>query len=295
VIALVSKSSFLSDEEKNEMVKKYRNLVYYFSYRYRFFDQDPEEVEGWAFLGLAKAIKYYEDNPSIEFEAIVFSKIKKEIFSQYSKNRNSKSKAITSLQKVIMNGQENGETTLEHFLVDEDQPYIDAENIKQIIEEALFEESDIYRKINLDFLLTNKDAKDIASENGISYLKFKKIQRRGQSLIKNYLINNDIILDYLGHPDEKQIKERKIINHRMITPEDFGKIKYIRKSFPFLNENDISIILNTSSYMIAQLLDYPTSTYIKTSLDDSISKEALRYCQRKYPERIPGPIVVHSI
>ena len=148
----------------------------------------------------------------------------------------------------------------------------------------------MYKNMILEHLFTPKEMEVIAKENEISLSELKKIIRRGTAQIKLHLINNDIILDYLEHPNEKRKKEEKIINHRPLDPNDYGKLKYIRTQFPDLTFNDIANILNTSSYMIKQIADYPTATYLKAPLDDSIYQKVFLYYKKKYPERVPSQI-----
>ncbi|WP_026574495.1 hypothetical protein [Bacillus sp. UNC438CL73TsuS30] len=147
------------------------------------------------------------------FEKIVFSKIKKEIFAEYSKNR--KYNSETSLQHTFSAGQDT-ETTLEHFIEDPNTISLDEQDIRQIIEEALFEESETFKKINFEYLLTNKEPKEIAAEYKVTDLVFKKIRQRGKALIKRYLVNNYFILEYVSCPDNELKKEKKIFNHREI-------------------------------------------------------------------------------
>lgn len=96
-------------------------------------------------------------------------------------------------------------------------------------------------------------------------------------------------MDHLATPDNE--KGTKLRKHKEILSSDFGKIKYIKKYYSFLNENDIAYLVDSSSFLIANLFDYPIPTYLKASIDDSIKDKVIRYCERRYPGRIPSDVV----
>ncbi|WP_342432626.1 hypothetical protein [Neobacillus sp. FSL H8-0543] len=284
-----------SNEEKNDIVLKYQKIVIYSANKFRFLDPDLEEIKGWSYLGFAEAIQYFEENREEDFAEIAFKKIRSEIVKHYSKKNNRFLQQRTiSLQSQINNSKDDGdELTLEGTISDENSIFIDDKDIRKMIEEALFEEPVIYKKINMDWLLSQKELNDISKEYKVTLVNIRKILRRGQALIKSYLVNNDIILDYLSFPSEIRKKEEKIINHKIVSPEDLGKIKYIIKNFPELEVNDIAMIINTSAYMVFKLLEYPTASYVRASPDDSIREKTMRYCKKKYPERLPGKVIAH--
>jgi hypothetical protein len=283
----------LSDEEKNELVLKNLKIVIYSANKFRFLDPDLEELKGWSYLGLAEAIKYYEEHREEDFANIAFKKTRYEIIKHYSKkNYRYLQQRTISLQSKNNKGNDDGEElTLEGSISDENSILFSEKDIKRMIEEALFEEPINYKKINMDWLFSQKEMKDISKKYKVTLVNIRKILRRGQALIKNYLVNNDIIIDYLSHPSEEKKKEEKIFNHREILPEDLGKVKYIVKNYPDLEVNDIAFVLNTSAYMIFKLLEYPTTAYVRALPDESIKGNVLRFIQRKYPGRLPSPVV----
>lgn len=275
----------LSEEEKNELVLKYKGIVHYYANRYRFFDPEIDEVKAWGYLGLAKVIHRYENESDIEIEAIVFSTIRKEILGQYTKNRRPKSEG--SLQQVMFAG-DSSDLTLESLIAD-DSITISKFDIRMLIEDALIMESEQFKRIIMDYLFTTKDDEQIIEENNVSQIVASRTRRRGRALIKQYLVNNGIILDHLITPDHE--KGKMISNHEGILSSEFGKIKYIKKYYSFLNENDIATLVNASPYMVSNLLDYPSAKYLQTGTDDSVEEKVIHYCQRKYPGRLPSGVI----
>ena len=275
----------LSEEEKNELVLKYKGIVHYYGNRYRFFDPEIDEVKAWGYLGLAKAIHRYENELDVEIKTIVFSTIRKEILGQYNKNRRPKSES--SLQQVTFAG-DSSDLTLESLITD-DSITISEHDIRMLIVDSLIMESEQFKKIVMDYLFTPKDVEKIAEENNVSQIMAGRTRRRGRALIKQYLVNNGIILDHLLTPDHE--KGKMISNHEGILSSEFGRIKYIKKYYSFLNENDIAALVNASPYMISNLLDYPSAKYLQTGTDDSVEEKVIHYCQRRYPGRLPSEVI----
>jgi hypothetical protein len=280
-----------SENEKNELVMKHQNKVFFVANRLRYFDPDIEEIKGWGFVGFTIAINQYEKNRDQDFESLVFQLVKKEIFNQYREKKRERPKSQRNMEDTIFTGNDGSTVTIGDFLPD-DGFSLNEKDIVRMVEEALFEETVLNKKINMEWLFTPKEIEVIAVENQMSRTQISRTIKRGQALIKNYLVNNDIISDYLFHPSEERIKEKKIINHNPVPEKDYGKIKYMRVFYPYLTVNDIAAVMNTSSYLIVTLLDYPTVAYISVSTDDSIKEKVLRYCKKKYPERLPGPVVI---
>ncbi|OIJ17090.1 hypothetical protein BKP37_00685 [Anaerobacillus alkalilacustris] len=280
----------LSEDEKTELVTKYEFVVNYYAYRYRYLDLDIDDVKGWGYLGLVHAINKYELNREEDFKGLAFYHVKTEIYRVYFKKGANRSKKTTSLNSELF---DNGEGSIENTLADEDSLlYFE---IKQIAEEALFEESNLLKKINMDYLFTAKELGDLSKEYKIQEAKLKRILRRGQGLIKSHLYQNEIIVDYASKPTEERKKKEKIINHKEIPIKDFGKIRYLSRHYSnVLQENDIAILLNTSAYMVQQLLDYPTYTYLTSKPDSSIKEKAMRYIKKKYPETIPSEVTCYK-
>jgi DNA-directed RNA polymerase specialized sigma subunit len=279
----------LSELEKNELVQKHEGIVQAIAYKYRYFDRDFDDIKGWGFVGLAKAILAYEKDRECDLVSLIFVKVKQEIYSQYKKAKISPF-LQTSLQAELL--KDSTGYALDDLLSDENALVFSEKDMKSMVATALFEETEISRKVTMDYLFTQKELKDIAKENRLSEVLVKRTVRRGQALIKNYLVDNDIILDYLMHPNEERKKQKNIINHKKIFPQDYGKVKYIGINFPYLTANDLAILLDTSSYAVTELWNYPTTAYIRALPDDSIRNQVLKYCKRKYPERLPGPLMV---
>lgn len=279
----------LSDEEKNELAIKHQNIAYYIANRYRFFDTDPEEVQGWAFLGLAKAIAFYDENRDIDFSFVAFSRVKSEIWNHYKKK--SQPRSIISLENQIQMRNGGDSMTIADLVGEEDNVVITEKDLYEIINQALFEEPILYKKIVIDYLMSEKSLDDMVSDYELPKSAISRIQGRGRNLIKRFLINNGIILEFATDPI-RSMEPKPKQDYRKITAEDYGHVKYLRVNYPHLKSNDIAKIINTSSYMISSLLDYPTTAYLKAVPDDSIKEKAIHYCNDKYPERMPGEVKV---
>jgi RNA polymerase sigma factor (sigma-70 family) len=281
----------LSENDKNELVEKYKNIVFYYVKKYRYLDEEKDDIAGWGFLGFAKALDQYDKNRGLDFVSLVFSEVKMAIYSCVIRKRY-KPKSEQSLQVQILEGKDGSVLTLEETIPDDSCFSFTMDDIRNMVEEALFEETNKSTRIVMDWLFADKSIEQLAKENNISQTLITRTQRRGKALIKNYLINNDIILDYLMDPNEKQRKEKMIFNHKKITKDDYGKIKYLKRNFSFFTINDIALLINTSSYAVMQLLDYPTTDYMKSCIDPSIHQNAIKYTMKKYPERMPGDVTV---
>lgn len=280
----------LEEDEINKLIETHKNIVKFLSRKYRFLDTELEEIEGWGYVGLVKALKEYEVDRTRDFTHMVFDSVKIEIFRAYGRSKQPKSQM--SLQTSMWEGKEGSSIALEEFLIDENHLSFTETEIKAMVNEAIFEESEKFKVVIKEYLFSDKNNQEIAKQVGWSESIVRRTQKRGQALIKNYLFNNDIILEHNMNPDEKRKKELHIINHNKIQPTDYGKIKYISKHFPYLTLTDISNLMNTSTYAVHQLLDYPTVTYIQSPPDDSIKNKVLAYCKKKYPERLAGKVFV---
>lgn len=275
----------LTEDEKNELVNKFKKAVHYYGYKYRFLDNDIEEIKGWGFLGLSKAINHYDSNRNVPIEKIVFRFIKQEVFRVYFVKPQPKSSE--SIDKEIYS---DGDTTLGQTL--EAEKFFLYREIKIAAEEALFEQSDIFKKVTMDYFFSPKSLDELSTEYEVPREKLKKMYRRGQALIKQHLINNDIIVSYLTNPNEEKKQNEKVINQKPIPPADYGKLRYLRRYFTELTIGDLAILLNTSTFMVKQLLDYPTTTYTTSKLNDSIKNKANQYFKKKYPEKVPSEVIV---
>lgn len=261
-------------------------------HRYSFFD-DFDEILGWGYLGLAKAINKFEEDPDIPFVRIAFSMVKQEIFNAY-KRRKVKGND-RSIDEDVFTDEAGKETALKEFLVSEDQIDYSESDIITLFDEALFEESVNKKNITIDYYLNDKSLNEIANHYGISAVNVTKSHRRGKELIKRYLVNNGVILEHVSKPSSGVIKKENITNHKTLNDEDLAKIKYIRHRHKNLRINDIAKLLNTSSYMISQLIYYPTTTYLRIPQDESIKNLVEQYSKESYPEREPSEVKVYSI
>jgi hypothetical protein len=279
-----------TEDEKNEIFLKYKKILYSVAYRYRHFDRDIEEVRSWGAVGFAESINYYEKHSETPFPTIAFSRIKSAIVKNYIKNQLYNNKS--NIQESAVQGKNGDMKSLEEFLVS-DEITLTERDLYKIFEEALFEEVAASRNVTIGFFLENRELIELAKENHINLAIAKRYCRRGQTLIKSYLVNNDIIVDFLMHPSEKDILRKKIKKHKPVNSDDFGKIKYLRKFYQYLSLNDIAIILRTSSYAIKSIVeDYPTAEYLKSSVDSSVEKDAIKYIRRWYPEKLASEVTI---
>lgn len=284
----------LDEDEKDELAKEYGNIVYFIANKYRFFDE-KEEVVGWGNIGLAKAINKYEKRPKYNFASYAFPAVKQAIFDQYRRGKGLKSQdAVLSLHKEF-NSSEGSSFPLIDKVSSNDNLDYSYEEIRKMVDEALFEEPELNKKIVIDLLFTDTTPEALGETYCVSKEFVRKALRKCKTLIKNYLVSNAYISDYLMEPGNERKSKENIINHRELLPDDYGKIKYIYKFYSFLRITDIAIILNTSSHAIRTMFDFPTTAYLSAKLDHSIDQKALKYIRKKYPERMAGEVKVYKM
>lgn len=277
----------LTDTEKNEIVEKHKKIVFYMAQKYRNLDTELEEVQSWCFLGLAEAIYKYERNPEHSLSYYAFSAIKTRIFREYKKYK--LFNTDISLQDTIV----HSDSELGQFIAHEDV-YISEHDIYSLIEEALFEETELNRSITIDYITSDATVDELCKKYKISSAKVKHAYNRGLTLIKQHLINNDIISDFPNEPKTNK-KDKKTKGIKEIKPSEYGKLRYLRMTFPQLTNNDIAEILNTSSYVIDQLVNYPTASYMTATIDRSIHQKAVEYMKDKYPEKLPSDVITYEL
>lgn len=280
-----------SEFEKNDLVSKYQNIVYYYANRYRFFDPDIEEIQGWGFLGLAKAIKRYDEDRDLDIEVYVFTMIRSEILRWKSRTRGGGPKSEQSLQTSVSG---ESESTLGEFIESKSDTFFEVNNIKEVIKESLFGQDDRFVQINLDHLLTQNSDDEIAIKHKVTEQFVKRTCRRGKTLIKKHFVDNGILLDHVSTRNATPQKERKTFKQKRLSKNELKKVKFIRRSYPFLEINDIAPLLNVDTHTILQLYDYPTSTYLRCTPDESIKDEVEVYCKKHYPERLPSEVKVYQ-
>lgn len=276
-----------TEEEKDELVEGHRNIIWYIARRFSFFDDDVEEIAGWGFLGLAEAISNYEENRDINFVDEVFYRAKAEIFRRYRKQ--DKPKSENSLEKELYAGDGGESFTIAHTLSAENQLTYNEFDMLKMINKAMSRSQEIEKNVVKVWLITGKCIEEIAKEYNITASQAKSISRRGQTLIKKYLVDNDIISEYLANPASKQ--KRPIGEIKRVRPEDYGKVRYITINYKDLGSNDISTILNLSSYAVRDLMDYPPTTYRKYKPDASVKAKVDRYYKENYRGRIPSEVI----
>ncbi|MDF2903013.1 MAG: hypothetical protein K0S25_651 [Bacillus sp. (in: firmicutes)] len=277
------------DDWMNDLVKSSKKMVYYIANRFRFFDNDFEEILGWCFLGLAEAIRIYETKPEFKFSTIAFPAMKQALYSHYKKSKQCCNSWI-SLQTQI--GKDDKTTDFQDLIPDHKGLGVSDKEIIKIIEEAIFHENDVFREIILDYYVHDKDKQEISKRCNQPVGKVSKDIKRGEALIKQWLVNNDIISDayFNGCPNKKV--EAKMQN---INASYYGKIKYLTLNFDFLKRHDIARILGIWPYALSTFLDYPTAKYLLAEPDPTIEKKAIKYCRKKYPERLPSEVTTYKL
>ncbi|MDT0163833.1 hypothetical protein [Bacillus sp. AG4(2022)] len=281
----------LSDDTKNELVIKHQRIVHYFAHRYKHLaNGDLEEVRAWAYFGLAQAIKVYETKRDNDLSALAFPRIKTEIFLQAAKIRQTQN--VKSMNAPV-GGDAETSPILENLIADPTGDTISEIDIYRLVVEALFEEGELSKKVNIDYLFHEKGIDEIAEECRISPSLVKKIYRRGKTLIKVHLMNNDYIVSGSVVNNKRQSKRFTEMTH--MSKEEVGQMKYIYKHFPFLTSNDISKILNVSPYVISKTTEYPTADYIKTGLNPSIKTRAENFIKVNYPNHVAGEVHISRL
>lgn len=275
----------LTESEKEELFSKHQGIVRYIANRYRYFDE-LEDVLGWGYIGFVKAINKFEKRKDLSFQVIAFPMVKAEILNHYRGTNFSYEEK--SLDEGVHDDDESG-ASLGDFIESEEFTY-SMDDISSMFEEALFEQTDVKKNVTIDHFLNDKSAEYLSKEYNLKVTQVRRMYRRGKGLVKQYLVNNGIIIENVANPSEEVKKKEGVINHREIKSDEYGKMKYLLKYFSDLSINDLAILLETSTYMITQLLSYRSATYYSTPLDDSIKRRATRYYKKKYPERIAGPI-----
>lgn len=276
----------LSEEEKTNLVLDHKRIIYYMANRYRFIENDFDEAIGWCYLGMANAIAEYQQDTSEEFSDIAFREISKVLKNAYFKT--SQRYEYSSLDEPVKG---YDDLTLGDSLTTESDFY-DAQDIYRMIDEALFEEEIESKEMLLDYLIEEISMNEISDKRNHRLPYVRRVIRRSIELLRLYLLNNDIISEYLLYPSTEG---HKIKEYKPLDNIDRGRIKYLNKAYPFLRAYDLGIILNIDAQSIATVVDYPTSSYVRAIPDETIEKQAIEYCKQNYYERLPGELVVYNI
>lgn len=274
----------LTDLEKNQLAEQYTYIVRHLAYKHRYLDSDIEEVMGWGFLGLAKAINAYEKNPDISFQSQAYPIVKAEMYNNCRQRESSK--AIVSLSSEVNS---NGEYALEEFIATVTLD-ISEDSIYELVRGSIRKMKKQDQLIIEEMLLNDKELDEISEEFGISKAYASRIRRRGIALVTKYLDDNDIV-DVAAHSEKnKYIKKKSAIPG--IVEKDYGKLKYLQVAFPELSIDDIAKVLNVNFASLQQLYLIMPIGYRKASLDSSIQNNAYEYVKAKYPERLPGELKI---
>jgi RNA polymerase sigma factor (sigma-70 family) len=283
----------MTEQEKNDLYLKYKKRIYYIANRYHFLDDDIDEIAAWGAIGFVKALNYSEDHPDIPFDALVFSRVKSEIFENYKKDRNKE----VSIHAPVSGASED-EVTLENFLSADEILVHDELDILDLIEKALRHEKKADRQVAIDLFLNGLSQTEVVKKHRISSGVITKLKRRAQIKIKKYLVDNDIIegtVDYLLVNKKNAAKaQSKPVERQPVRKEDYGKIKYIINNYPFLSNCDLAVILDLESSSISQLLEYKTAGYLKTTEDATVYEEVECYLRKWYPGQAAGQLLVIS-
>lgn len=269
----------LTDDEKNMIVKEYEGLVRKLARRYSFFDTDPEEVLGFAFLGLAEAINSSERNVEYEGElnaTAVTLRVKSTIFKAYSKrSRESRNKSMHAQA-----GEGENEYTVEDSLADEKTLRYSASEIRSLVMQALEPMEENERLALVANLLDGLSMEKSAKKHEVNLKTFSKMKRRGIAIIKKYLLDNAIVENI------EMIEKYRYNGQRLksLSIEKIKKIKYLRYQ-GFLTINDISAILNVNSFQVNELFYLSTARFKNAEADPSVHDEMVAYVKAKYPER----------
>jgi RNA polymerase sigma factor (sigma-70 family) len=284
----------VTEQEKNDLYLKYKKRIYFIANRYRFLDPDIEEIAAWGALGFAKALNYHEKNPDLSLDAIIFSRVKIEIFDNLKRDRSNE----VSMHAPVAVGKDGEGATLESFLAADEVLVHDELDVARLINKALRKEKKTDREIAADLFLFGLDSSAIAKKYNISKGVITKIKRRSQIKIKKYMADNDIIestVDYLLVSNNNANKqELKHAEYEAIKKQDYGKLKYITNHYPFLSHRDIAIVLGLKTSSISQLLENKTIGYLKIGEDITVHDQVERYVQKWYPGQAAGQLVVIS-
>lgn len=273
----------LSEEEKTKLVNDHKKIIYYMANRFRFYEEDVDEILGWCYLGIAVAISKYESDPTVEFSELVFKEIRRVVYAEYNKASNKRS--ISSLDEPIYGDEE---LTLGLLLGVEEYHYGE-QDIEQMVIDATILEKEIDRDIIYSYFIDDKSVNELAEKYNLRLPYIKRVTNRGIDLLRTYLFNNDIISEFLLYPEQK---EYTIQRHPVVKNEVYGKIKYLNRTYPFLSTRCIASIMGIDTYNVSVIVDYPNVSYIKALPDDELDRKAQTYIKEHYPYMLPSQVEV---
>lgn len=280
----------LTEDEKDSLVEEHKGIVYHMANKYRYLDNDIEEVRAWCYLGMAMAIDEYDKDREHSFAPIAFTQIKLVIYGHFF-NKNRK-QIEDNLDAPAFTGQDGDVLTLGDMIPDDNYHYSE-KDIVHMIDDALSEQPTLHKELTIDYFINDKDFLYLVKASGMNTLNIKRTINKCKRLIKTYLVNNGIISAYLLYP----IKEYEFKNHvyEKVTKEESAKIKYVRKHYEQLNINDIANLMNLDPYVVLQVVSYPTREYIRCVPDETIRHKADQYCIENYPEQVPSEVKVYEM
>ncbi|PAF34024.1 hypothetical protein CHH69_18035, partial [Terribacillus saccharophilus] len=154
----------MTEQEKNDLYLKYKKRIYFIANRYRFLDHDIEEIVAWGALGFAKALKYHEENPELPLDAVIFSRVKSEMFENLKRDRSNE----VSMHAPVAIGKDGEGATLESFLAADEVLVHNELDVVRLINKALCKEKNTDREIAVDLFLNGLEPSVIAKRYNIS-------------------------------------------------------------------------------------------------------------------------------
>lgn len=275
-------------ETMEELLQKHIAIIRYMANKYRYLDE-YDDLISWGYIGFMNAINEQKEKLELELAPLIFKHIKLVYIKEYfNKQQEMSERNVSTSEKMVGKDGIEGDELLDSF--EGESFHYTEQDIKQMLIESLFEESDLSRDLIIDFFLGGMSTEELQMEYNIKPNQISKIIRKGSSLIKRYLINNDLINEWAMDPRESIIK--KIEPIKALTAEQCRQLKYIRKTYPLLNRYDLANVLDCDIRSINYTLDYPTTTYIRYGLDESINDVAINYIKKHYPYMLPSEVEI---
>lgn len=251
--------------------------------KYRYLDENDDLIS-WAYIGFLNAYEEYKVKKEIKLPALIFRHIKKIYIEEYfKKNRVDNSELILDKPMPGKDGIE-GDTLIS--TIESDSFYYSEKDIEEMVLESLFELE--YREALMEYYLYDDDVANICKTYKLTKVEMRRLIRRGHALIVQYLENNLYITEWAMNPERYTFAKQDPI--KTLTSEQCRQLKYIRETHPLLSRSDYAGILECDIRSINYTLDYPTTTYIRYGLDDSIKDKAEAYIREHYPHMLPSEV-----
>ncbi len=275
-------------DELTSIYKKHIGVFIHMAKKYHFLDS-WEEIISCGHVGFMLAIDEYEKS-NVKLATLLFKNIKKVIIDEYFKKNRERERFSNSSIDTPIN--DDGDS-LSSVISDSSFSY-GAKHIESLVCEALFESSQLEKDIVTKYLLHDYEIEDLASIYNMPERRIRLINRRGYHLIKLYLYNNDLISDWAMEPTTNN-KVKHISKPEALTEEQSRQLKFIRQTYMNLTRTDYANILDCDIRSINYTLDYPTTTFIRYGLDDSIDDKVKQYIEERYPDTLPGEVKVYEM